>query len=175
MSLPICLLILSNQIVHLLAFPIQSSFSIQNNCSTILDPHFNKKILDPHFNNTRPTINSVRPSSIQNPNVTLEIHIKDAKTVLATNDLFISWEWSDGLLRDVRLAKRSKQIRINLPLTDSGLGKIYIDLEFEKDTTGACDSDNSSFWDGFCPLWKRQTYYYVQLVEKNECKYTFSV
>ena len=151
MSLPICLLILSNQIVHLLAFPIQSSFSIQNNCSTILDPHFNKKILAESYKyNEPPTINSVRPSSIQNPNVTLEIHIKDAKTVLATNDLFISWEWSDGLLRDVRLAKRSKQIRINLPLTDSGVGKIYIDLEFEKDTTGACDSDNSSFWDGFC-------------------------
>ena len=169
MSLPICLLlILSNQIVHLLAFPVQSSFSFPNDCS---DDDWEESP-SPSYIKNPPTINSVRPSSIQNPTVMLGITTENAATVLQTNDLFIEWEWPDGILRKVPLAKRSKKISINTT-NDS----FYIDLEFEKDTTGACDSDNSSFWDGFCPLWKRQMYYYVRLVEKNEqsktsCIYT---
>jgi hypothetical protein len=163
MSLPICLLILSNQIVHLLAFPIQSSFSFPNDCSD------DDWAPSPSYIKNPPTINSVRPSSIQNPSVMLGITTENAATVLQTNDLFIEWEWS----AQVSLAKRSQKIRINNTnlLTDS----FFIDLEFEKNTTGACDLDNSSSWDRFCPpppLWKRQTYFHVRLVKKNECIYT---
>ena len=127
-----------------------------------------------NFNDDQtPIVHSVFPASISNATVVLKISIKDAVTVLQSNDLSISWTWAAGRARSVAFSKRSQRLRIISPIQDD---EFHVELELEKDTTGACNSDiNASTWDGFCPLWKRQTYFHAQLVKKQssrECQFT---
>jgi hypothetical protein len=125
-----------------------------------------------------PNILSVIPSSIYNATVVLRIEIKNAKSILKTNNLLIYWTWAWGTERTVDLSKRSTLIKLTPPSEGGDLGDtFYVHLEFQKDTKNACKGDlnskNKTHWDGFCPLWERQTYYYARLSSSaNKCDFT---
>ena len=151
-------------------YPTQTFERRPNTCTDGLQ----KNII---YNHTAPTIRSIFPSSIQNATIVIQISLEDP-VVLSENDLLISWSWPAAVSRKVSLkpvpySSRSQRIRISPSSTSK---EFYIELELEHDATGVCNTDtiNRTMFDGFCPLWKRQTYFSARLINAAEAECKFS-
>ena len=99
----------------------------------------------------------------------IEVQLEDAAETIKTHDLLFSWSWPTSREREVDLAKRSQRVRILPPVQGS---TFFVELRFDKDVTGQCDSTDAQTWDGHCPLWKRKTDYAVRFVDAQDSQTT---